>query len=183
MILTDSDILKKISDKEIFISPFDKSLLRPSSYCLTLGVNIYSLDGGQEVIDLLDGDSYPKLSVLPIVHESYVLSPNEFVLAETEESIGLSENITGHLSNISGLARVGVSIALSTHIASGFGRVKPKKLALEIKNFSNYSVKLTRGIRICHLVLAQNFSKSDKGYDEMFPDKYRRGVGSEYYKK
>lgn len=182
MVFSGEDIIRSVNNKEILISPFDRSLLRPSSYCCTLGGEIYCFEGDGETIDLLDSSSYPSLKTISIKDKPYVLPPSGFILAETKETFGLGCKVTGHISNISGLARVGLSVALSTHVASGFGAVTPRPLALEIKNISMFHIGLVAGVRICHLVFLKNLSESSCGYDEMFPDKYQQGVGSEFYK-
>ena len=182
MVLTDSELVKAISSKEILIVPFEDEYVRPSSYCLTLGEFIFSVLPQTTAVSLQDKTTYPKHHKHHISNSNpYVLEAGEFVLANTKESIALTKSYTGHLSNISGLARLGVDALLSTHIAPGYGENQLRPITLEIKNHSNIPLKLTPGIRIAHLILLKASKQCETSYDELFPGKYLKGVSSEYF--
>ncbi|WP_294953740.1 dCTP deaminase [Sulfurovum sp.] len=183
MVLNDKSIIKYIEKKEIYIQPFSLEYVRPSSYCMTLNKEIFIFEKTDNCIKLFDEKSYPKYKIVVISKSNpYILSPGEFILASTNEYIGLSNKFTGFLSNISGLARLGLNVLLSTHIASGFGFTKKKQIILEMHNNSNCDIEIIPDIRICHLVFVQNISKSTKGYDHLYPEKYIDNKLSEYYK-
>jgi dCTP deaminase len=182
MLLSDIDINKLMDSGDIVITPFNDSLLRPSSYCLTLGNLIHSFQDTSKVISPVRASTYPDY----IEHEispsrPYILKPGELVLAQTQESLSLPVNLTGFLSNISGLARLGINTLLSTHVAPGFGLNHKKPIVLEIINHSKFNIELTSGMRICHMLFARNSSETSIGYDDKFPGRYTKGMSSEYY--
>lgn len=181
MILSNVDIQSQVDSGDIKIVPYDKDLLRPSSYCLTLGTEIIIFKKSVVAVNLLDSSTYPKSEKVFISKEHpYSISPGEFILASSLECLGMPNTITGFLSNISGLARLGLNVLLSTHISSGFGLKNQKVIALEIHNVANYSIELIPNIRICHLIFAKNYTPSSQGYDELFPNKYSTFILSEY---
>ena len=183
MIIPDHDIIKSIEKGDISIEPFLRHNLRSSSYCLTLSAEIIQLENVKHVITLSDQNSYPKSTVIKFSQtKPYILRAGEFVLSSTVERLGLSNSMTGFLSNISGLARLGINVLLSTHIASGFGLHNKRTIVLEIHNVSNNDIELVPGIRIAHLILAKNSTECLVGYDALHPQKYHKNKLSEYYK-
>lgn len=184
MILSNADILKQMDNASIFISPYNEENLRPSSYCLTLSNNIVRFKTLETTVKLLDETTYPKAEKINISNENpYSISPGEFVLGSSLETIMLPNSISGFLSNISGLARLGLNVLLSTHVAAGFGSKKQKSIIFEIHNISTHSIELIPNIRICHLILVNNLTSATQGYDELFPNKYTKGYLSEYFDK
>jgi len=184
MILNDNKILDFISKGKISIKPFSQSNLRPSSYCLMLDNTIQVFQKSKKRnINLLDPTTYPPMTKIEISKSSpYLLKPGELILGNSIECIALSKNVSGLLSNISGLARLGLNVLLSTHVSSGFGENNPKKIVFEIYNHSKFNIEIIPNVRICHIVFIKNISSSISGYDELFPSKYKQSIKSEYYK-
>ena len=164
MILSNIDILKQIDCGNIKINPYNKNHLRPSSYCLTLSNEVTKFKNVATPVKLLDSSTYPKPDkILISENKPYSILPGEFILASSLESITIPNTTTGFLSNISGLARLGLNVLLSTHVASGFGSKKQKKIILEIHNISKHSIELIPNIRICHLIFANNVTPASQG--------------------
>lgn len=173
MALSNVAIKNMINQGDLKISPLAEDSIRPASICLHMSDKILIFPPQQTIIDPTNPDTYPSAKQLILSQEQgYNLAPNEFLLASTLESVGLSKKITGYISNISGLARLGVTVALSTHVAPGFGELAPRPLTLEIYNSSQFTIKIKPDIRICHLILHSATPPSSKGYDELFPKKY-----------
>src|ERR1035437_192943 len=112
-VLSDSQIIQSVQSKEIIIQPFDIRLVRGGSVCLRLGTKYMHLNCSEEV-DVRLKDSYPRY------HLSEVDSANGFeiprktiVLADTLEQVALPRGVIGWLSNLSGLARLGLQVVLS----------------------------------------------------------------------
>nr|WP_141233172.1 hypothetical protein [Pseudomonas sp. Irchel 3E19] len=156
--------------------------IRPGSICLHLAAEVMVFEMPPKPVDLLQSITYPKLIGENILDEGYVLNPGHFILAGTMEKVGLSESIGGELSNLSGLARLGLNVLLSTHVAPGFGAKEPKAFTLEIHNVAPFPLVLRAGMRICHLILHKMSTSASIGYDELMADKYMSGApsGSEY---
>jgi len=176
--------MQLIASKKLAIDPLKHDALRPASICLHLGSDLLTVRSHPSLIDPNDVATYPKQKKLSLSeHDTYVLSPGEFILGATVEKISLSNEILGHISNISGLARLGLNVVFSTHIAPGFGSLSPRPLTLEIHNASRTSLILRPNMRICHLLVSRVYPKATAGYDELFPNRYL-GNGpseSEYY--
>lgn len=186
MFLCDQDISNAMHDGELLIIPFKPSSLRPGSVCLHLSSEFITLETGSGgVVDVLSPQSYPAENRMIIKEtEGIIIPPSGFLLGCTAEKIGLSNSLLGMLSNISGLARLGLNVLFSTHVAPGFGHKLPKKIALEIFNASNGPIRIYPGMRICHLSIGRLSQESSMGYDQIFPDKYEGGglTSSEFYK-
>lgn len=173
MVISNEAIKRFLSLGHLNIVPLNADSIRPASVCLHLSEQILTFNTAHEPVDPTDETTYPPTeSFLMTLDTGYDLAPNEFILAATSESIGLSKSLTGHLSNISGLARLGVTVALSTHVAPGFGELCARPLTLEIHNASRFFIRIKPGIRICHLILSEMVPPASIGYDEMFPKKY-----------
>lgn len=90
MILSDKTITRMLEEKTLSISPLEKEQIQPASVDIRLG-NTFSivedLSGG--IINLEDEIKYKT-----IISDTYVLLPNQFVLATTMEFIDLPNNLT-----------------------------------------------------------------------------------------
>ena len=97
-----------------------------------------------------------------IKSDCFLLEPNQFILAATEEYIKVPENLTVMLAGKSTLARLGLQI----HITAGW--VDPGfegKLTLEIVNNSSNTLELTAGMLIGQLVFIEMKKKPDNAYN------------------
>lgn len=186
MFLCDQDIHCAINKEELRITPFDSGSIRPGSICLHLSSEFISLETGpEEVVDVFSSHTYPSENRIIIKEaEGVVIPPSGFLLGCTVEKIGMSNSLLGMLSNISGLARLGLNVLFSTHVAPGFGKEQPKSIVLEIFNASNNPIRVYPGMRICHLIFGRLAQESSMGYDQVFPNKYKGTTitGSEFYK-
>lgn len=180
MNLSSEDIKLAITSQEIIINNFDLVNLRPSSLCLTLD-RLFTFRWTDRVVDTNDSATYPKSDEFLSFEDGYVLESNEFVLGFTKEEISINHKYQGSLSNISGLARLGLDTIASTHIASGFGMAYPKSLVLEIFNKSKQPIKLHKGMRICHLLLSEQITNSADGYDNLSKSKYGNNTPDSKY--
>lgn len=180
MVLSDKVIRERLAEGGLQIKPLIGDSIRPASICLHLSYRLLQLTRTNNPIDPTQPFSYPTTTELLLDKDKgYILSPKEFLLASTIESIKLPKDIAGYISNISGLARLGLSVALSTHVAPGFGERGPRPLTLELYNASRSPIRIRSGIRVCHLVLCNVDPPSTIGYDDLFPDKYRFNDPSE----
>jgi len=184
MLLSGDEIVSAINSGDLLIDPILAQSIRPASICLHLSNEFIRQDAGG-VVDVLNGDTYPIDERFFLEDgEGIIVPPLGFLLGCTIEHVGLANNIFGHLSNISGLARLGLNVLLSTHVAPGFGFINKKKIVLEIFNSSKRSIRIYPGMRICHLCVGKLAQGVDHGYDQLFPEKYSMdGVSrSEFYR-
>ena len=104
MILSDSQILKEIEQGNIIIEPFQRELLNPSSYDVTLNNKFKVYTSSQ-----LDCKKPNETNEFQITEEGYTLYPGMFYLYSTNEIIG-SKKYSSEIKNKSSLARLGLMI-------------------------------------------------------------------------
>ena len=109
MILVDWQLLDRIARGHIRIDPYDPKLVQPNSVDIRLGNHFVWYRGSSGVID-----PYNPESVCSDVEETradtFILSPGQFVLAETLECIELPDNIVATIEGKSSIARLGVTL-------------------------------------------------------------------------
>lgn len=173
-VLSDRDIIQRlgrnIDEDNIIISPCDVEYdVQPSSVDLHLGDEIKSMTGAL-LMDLND-------------HDSYILEPNEFILASTYEYIGVPNDLVGLVDGKSSLGRLGIT----AHITAGW--IDPGfkgNITLEIKNVSNKAFKLYYKMDICQIIFITLSSPSEKPYgheDRMNHYQYSKGTKPSYHMK
>ena len=148
MILTRKSILNEIKSKNIVITPFQKKNIGPASIDLTLS-NEFRIFKGHKKITLNENSDYKKYTKKVIKNEIEI-EPNGYILGITKERIKLPDNILGELTGRSRFARFGIGIHVSaSFISPGINNCQ----VLEIKNESQYTIILKKGLKICQLVL------------------------------
>ncbi len=150
MILAKPEILRQIRKGRIKIEPYDEAAIGPASIDLTLGDKLRILGTGEHITDA-DTD-YRTLTELVDISGGYLLAPGELVLGITQERLTLPEDVCGWLNSRSRFARVG----LMSHIAAPF--LAPgisNRQILEIFNAARNRIRLTPGMKICHVVLQE----------------------------
>lgn len=150
MILAKPEILRQIHDGRIRIEPYDEAAVGPASIDLTLDNKLRVFNADQH-ITRADID-YKTLAELMDITDGYLLEPGELVLGITKERITLPGDVCGWLNSRSRFARIG----LMSHIAAPF--LAPgisNRQILEIYNAGRNKIRLTPGMRICHVVLQE----------------------------
>lgn len=146
MLLSDIDIENFIDAGEINITPYNRSLLQPSSIDVRLGLQfrIFNSNRYTHIDPAQQQDDLTTLVELDL-RECFILHPGEFALATTMETIALSGLLAARLEGKSSLGRLG----LMTHSTAGF--IDPGfsgQITLELSNVSNLPIKLYPGMRI-----------------------------------
>lgn len=148
MILVDWQILDRIKKGYIKVDPFDPALVQPNSLDIRLGDHFVWYMPGDEVIDPYNRESI-RLKVGEIYSPSMVLHPNQFLLAETLETIGLPDNIVASIEGKSSIARLGVELhQTGGWIDAGFRG----SITLEMCNVNQRPVRIYAGMPIGQLV-------------------------------
>ena len=154
MLLTDKKILRNIESGNITITPFNRKDVAPCSIKFHLGCSIYQLYSKTPLIDIKDESTYPILKkVDPDSSGGFILKKGEVYLAPTKEKIGMNPEFAGFIDGTSNLARLGVSVVLSSHISCGFGFDKPGILTLEIITQASPEIRLYSGMTICNILI------------------------------
>ena len=173
MVLSDVDIKRYMEQGKIKITPdLPPEQFGSCSIDFRLGSEFNVFEHSRHpYIDLrskagLDGIMRP-LSVPP--GEPFILQPREFVLAITEETLELSDDVLGRLEGRSSLGRIGIIV----HGTAGlFDPGWSGKATLELSNLSRMPVALYPGMRICSFTFEQLSSPVSVPYGAKVGNKY-----------
>jgi deoxycytidine triphosphate deaminase len=121
MILSDRDILKRIRNKSIIVSPFVRKNLQPSTLDVRLAREIRVFNNYE--VGLIDVKKPVNVSRTIKLKRNgeFVLHPGEFILGSTVEKIALPDDIAAKIEGRSSLGRLGLIIhATAGYIDPGF---------------------------------------------------------------
>ncbi|MFX0052782.1 MAG: dCTP deaminase [Candidatus Hodarchaeota archaeon] len=173
MILSHQDILAAIQAQEIYISPFDETAVGPCSVDLKLGNTFLVFHHGR-LFRPNDRHSILKNTEIYRIekNESFLLSPNQFVLASTLEKIAISKKYAATLEGKSSIARLGIVVQAAGLVNPGTGLKDPTTLTLEIAHQANSPVELVPGMPIIQILYHKLTSETEIGYDDREKSKY-----------
>lgn len=152
-ILSDKTIKKYLKEGKIVIDSLkDEQQIQPSSVDMRLGdefkvfkvIRKPYIDPKDEE-DLAD---YMESSTVP-QGEAFIIHPNEFALATTQEYVKVPDDLVARVEGRSSMGRLGVTM----HVTAGY--VDPGfegRITLEISNIGAMPVALYPGQRVCQLV-------------------------------
>ena len=173
MVLSDVDIKKYIEAGKIsFDPPLQPEQFGSCSVDLRLGneFNVFEYQR-YPFVDLKSKVGYQDLMRKVVVPdgEAFVLQPRDFVLAITEESMELADDVLGRLEGRSSLGRLGIIV----HGTAGlFDPGWVGRATLELSNLSRLPVALYPGMRICAFTFEQLSSPSSNPYRSKPGNKY-----------
>lgn len=121
----------------------DDGQIQPASIDLTLG----DIDASVSFWD--DSDGYV-----------WQLAPGQFALASTQEWVMLPPTICGRVEGKSTWGRRGLLIHAAGFIDPGF----EGQITLELKNLTDWTIPIYRGVRICQIALDWMDVPSDRPY-------------------
>lgn len=147
MILSDTTIIKMLEAKTLSIEPLEQGQIQPASVDIRLG-DTFSIveDSSTGVINLEDEIKYKTIKT-----DTYILLPNQFVLATTMEFFVLPNNLTAFVEGRSSLGRMGLFIQNAGWVDPGF----KGEITLELYNANRCAIELKAGRRVGQLVFAQ----------------------------
>lgn len=147
MILSDKTILKMLETQALRIEPLKAEQVQPASVDIRLG-NTFSIveDSSTGVINLENEINYKT-----ITSDTYILLPNQFVLATTMEYFDLPDDLTAFVEGRSSLGRMGLFIQNAGWVDPGF----KGEITLELYNANRCAIELKAGRRVGQLVFAK----------------------------
>ena len=147
MILSDKTLMKMIENKELIVEPLEKEQIQPASVDIRLG-NTFSIveDTSTGIINLENEIKYKTITT-----DSYILLPNQFVLATTMEYFDLPDDLTAIVEGRSSLGRMGLFIQNAGWVDPGF----KGEITLELYNANRCAIELKAGRRVGQLVFAK----------------------------
>ena len=152
-ILSDKTIKEYLEEGKIVIDPLkDEQQIQPSSVDMRLGdeFKVFKVIR-KPYIDPKDEEDiaeYMESSTVP-EGEAFIIHPNEFALATTQEYVKVPDDLVARVEGRSSMGRLGVTM----HVTAGY--VDPGfegRIALEISNIGAMPVALYPGQRVCQLV-------------------------------
>jgi dCTP deaminase len=179
LVLTDREIQAAIEHSHIIVNPQPgPEAYSSTSIDLTLSKSLRiwkteTLAGVEQIIcPATEGYKYNEFAkaysdLKELTDEGHVLKPQEFVLAWTEEHVGLpvASRLAARVEGKSSLARLGVGIHVTAPtIHAGFDG----PIQLEICNHGLLRVRLVPGMRVCQLIFEQTLGTPEKGYTGQF---------------
>ncbi len=166
MILSDKTLMKMLEEKTLIVEPIEKKQIQPASIDIRLG-NTFSIveDTSTGIINLENEIKYKT-----ITSDSYILLPNQFVLATTMEYFDLPDDLTAFVEGRSSLGRMGLFIQNAGWVDPGF----KGEITLELYNANRCAIELKAGRRVGQLV----FAKMDETALNPYNGKYQGQRGA-----
>ena len=147
MILSDKTILEMLAAGTLKISPMEREQVQPASVDIRLGNTFSVVEDSPAGVIPLDGEIRYKT----ITSDTYVLLPNQFVLATTREYFDLPDDLTAFVEGRSSLGRLGLFIQNAGWVDPGF----QGEITLELYNANRCAIELKAGRRVGQLVFAR----------------------------
>jgi dCTP deaminase len=161
MFLSDSDIKRAVTEKDIVISDFDVKRVQPASYDILLGNKFFLTETHADGYIDPYKKKFPKVREIRIKDgEKFVLHPGVSVLAWSRDYFG-SDRYLIQLSGKSSLARIGLIV----HNTAGI--VNPGhylNITLELYNLNNIPIILRPGMEIAQLTFSELSSDPRRAY-------------------
>lgn len=152
-ILSDKTIKEYLEEGKIVIDSLkDEQQIQPSSVDMRLGdeFKVFKVIRKPYINpkDEEDIAEYMESSTVP-EGEAFIIHPNEFALATTQEYVKVPDDLVARVEGRSSMGRLGVTM----HVTAGY--VDPGfegRITLEISNIGAMPVALYPGQRVCQLV-------------------------------
>lgn len=146
MILSDRSLRELLRNDKSFIVPVPAdSQIQPASIDLRLGKEIRFANG----------------MTLSLETGGYAIHPGKFLLAHTEEVVGIPDYLVGQLNGKSSLARRGLLVhSTAGYLDPGF----KGSITLELANIGHGPIFVEKEMLIAQLVMIQMTTPADRPY-------------------
>lgn len=174
MILSDVDIAKALTNKEIVIDPFPDldTQLGSCSIDLRLGkkFRVFNYSKVPFIDSASNKGAEHMMTEIEIANgEPFILQPGDFILATTMETITIPTHLLARLEGRSSLGRLGIVVHSTASIFDpGWHGVA----VLELGNLGRMPVSLYPGMRICALTFEELKTPSQRPYSTKKSAKY-----------
>jgi dCTP deaminase len=173
MVLSDVDIRKAIAEGKIRFTPeLPEEQFGSCSVDFRLGHEFSVFEHSRNAfIDVRDRSAIQDMMRTVVVPEGepFILQPNEFALAITQEQLELAPDILGRLEGRSSLGRIGIIV----HGTAGlFDPGWIGQATLELSNLGRMPVALYPGMKICSMTFEQLSSPTSVPYRAKPGNKY-----------
>ncbi len=158
--LSGNEIIKEIQNNNITIKPFNKILVNPNSYNMTLSDELLVYTD-----DVLDCAKDNKVKKIKIPKEGYILAPNTLYLAKTNEFTG-SDKYVQMISGRSSIGRIGLTV----HTGAGFGSIGFKG-TWTLGLTCSLPTKIMPNMELCQLYFYPLIGNNNKSYNGKYQNK------------
>ena len=166
MILSDKTITEMLKEHKLKITPLEKGQIQPASVDIRLGNTFSIVEDSPAGIITMDSE----IKYKTIESDTYILLPNQFVLATTMEYFELPDDLTAFVEGRSSLGRMGLFIQNAGWVDPGF----KGEITLELYNANRCAIELKAGRRVGQLV----FAKMDAAAMNPYSGKYQGQKGA-----
>lgn len=166
MILSDKTLLRMLEEKTLTVEPLERGQIQPASIDIRLGNTFCVVEDSPTGILELDKEIRYKT----ITADTYILLPNQFVLATTMEYLRLPDTLTAFVEGRSSLGRLGLFIQNAGWVDPGF----EGEITLELYNANRCAIALRAGRRVGQLV----FARTDDWVLRPYAGKHQRQTGA-----
>jgi dCTP deaminase len=166
MILSDRDIRARLAAGDLKIAPMldERVQIQPASVDLRLSSEFIVYRPGDVLcLDPRDPDSLSAAveRIAVVDGDSFLLSPGDFALGSTLETVSIPEDLVGQVDGRSSVGRLAVVVhATAGLIDPGF----TGQITLELSNIGRIPVRLYPGMRIAQIVLLRMTSRAERPY-------------------
>lgn len=166
MILSDRTI-KEYIDKYKLADNVTKDNIQPASLDITIG-DTFSFPTEALSSGIIKMDE--EIQYTTLTQDTYILMPQQFVLATTEQYFRIPNNLTAFVEGRSSIGRLGLFIQNAGWVDPGF----EGQITLELFNASRYAIEIKAGTRVGQLV----FAKMDLDAENPYKGKYQGQTGA-----
>lgn len=161
MILSDRTLRELIEKGELGMDPLGPDSIQPASIDCRLGRHYLLVDEHQMTSISLDSE----IVYRELEGDRMTIPPHSFLLATTQETVRLPNDLTAFVEGRSSIGRIGLFIQNAGWVDPGFeGRI-----TLELYNANSLPITLEAGRRICQLV----FCRMDQAASVPYRGKYQ----------
>ncbi|MEM8607006.1 MAG: dCTP deaminase [Myxococcota bacterium] len=179
MILSDSDILKRLNQGDLVVDPLlDRDLqVQPASVDLRLSSEFIVYRAAQ--VAFLDPRRPETLQsnterIHVVDDEPFILHPGQFALGSTLERVEIPADLVARVDGRSSLGRLAVVVhATAGFIDPGFSG----QITLELSNIGPIPVRLYPGMRVAQIVLYRMTSPAERPYGRDRGSRYQDQAG------
>lgn len=158
-ILSDLSLRVQIEAGRLGVEPFDSDAVQPSSIDVTLAKEFLIYSDGTHEIDARSFEG-AKMERHAIHAGCFRLWPGQFALGGILERIAIPDDLVGFIVGKSSLARIGLQIEAAGLLDAGYCG----NPTLELKNLTQWPIKLWPGQHIGQLYVLRQTTPSDRPY-------------------
>jgi dCTP deaminase len=180
MMLSAEDIRNYLAEGSLVVEPFHESCIRISGLSLHLGEQVLKQLPGK-VVDVLAKIIPDYEEHILTMEKPYPLSPGEFVLAHTLESVTVPQKLGLLIEGRSTLARVGLTVVQTAMIVDPGHRAR--SITLELANNGPNTILLYPRMKIARAALFEFKTPPQEPYDRTGKYRNQKAVGRPVFER